>query len=274
MIFEYSTTEKIYYNVIGAGKTPILFLHGFCASHLTWDYIIDSFDKERYTLILVDLLGHGNSSIHENSDYSLTSQTKIIFELIDFLKLGDFIIVGHSYGGSVALLLTILYEKELTLRKLILIDAGAYPDEIPFFIRHLKNPLISFFASKGSPLIPKSTAGFAVLKSLYFNKKLVNKNRVSKYSKFFSPEQFKAIIKAAKKIIPDDFDSIVKQYSKIEIPVLIIWGKNDSVISSASGKKLNSSLSNSKLKIVTNCGHIPQEEKPEETFQLIRDFLH
>jgi pimeloyl-ACP methyl ester carboxylesterase len=101
----------------------------------------------------------------------------------------------------------------------------------------------------------------------------VNSERISKYSKFFSGRQFKALIKAAQKIVPDDFESHIKNYSKIQIPALIIWGRNDSVITLSAGEKLKADLSYSDLKIIDNCGHIPQEEKPEETFRLIEDFL-
>jgi pimeloyl-ACP methyl ester carboxylesterase len=144
MIFEHSSKAKLYYNIIGTGKISILFLHGFCASCHTWDYILHHFDKKKYTLVFVDLLGHGHSSIDESTDYSLNSQPEGIYDFMNFLQIKDFIIIGHSYGGSIALLLSLLYLKELSIKKLILIDAGAYADEIPFFIRHLHNPFIKF----------------------------------------------------------------------------------------------------------------------------------
>lgn len=273
MIFEHSSKAKIHYNTIGTGKTQILFLHGFCASQHTWDYMVDFFDKEKYTLIFIDLLGHGNSSVDKSFDYSIISQANIVNDFINFLGLKDFIIIGHSYGGSIALLLSVLYGKSLSIKNLVLIDAGAYAEEIPFFIKQLHNPVLLSLISFFRVLIPKNIAGYFVLRNLYFNKKLVSKNRINKYSKFFSGQQFKAIVKAAQKIIPDDFESYIKKYPLINIPSLIIWGKNDSVISLSAGKRLKMELNNSELKIIDNCGHIPQEEKPEDTFNNIKNFL-
>lgn len=273
MIFEHSSKAKLHYNLIGRGKTQILFLHGFCASQHTWDFIVDYFDKEKYTLVFVDLLGHGYSSIDENTDYSLTSQTRVIYDFINFLNLKDFIIIGHSYGGSVILLLMVLYGKLINIKKLVLIDTGAYAEQIPFFIRQLSNPFLLPIVFVTRLIIPKNIAGNIVLRSLYFNKGLINKEIIKKYSKFFSGKQFKALIKAAQKIIPDDFESHINNYSKIEVPCLIIWGKNDSVISLFTGQRLNSELRTAELQIIENCGHIPHEEKPEETYKLINDFL-
>jgi pimeloyl-ACP methyl ester carboxylesterase len=272
MIFEYSGTEKINYEITGNGKTSLLFLHGFGASLETWKFVKDFFDKEKYTLIFVDLCAHGNSSYEKQSDYSIEHQTKIIFEFIKKLKLDDFILIGHSYGGSIALLLSVIYP-ELKINKMILIDAGAYSDELPFFIRQLKNPLISFLSNLLGYIVPKKAAGRFVLKNLYYNKKLATDERVSLYTKFFSVKQFKTIIKAAKGIIPAEYDTYISSYSKINIPVLIIWGKDDGVISLRMGEKLHKSLKNSNLVVLPNCGHIPQEELPEETYEKIAQFL-
>ncbi len=272
MIFDYSANEKIYYTITGSGKTQLLFLHGFGASHKTWDYISDSFDKEKFTLIVIDLLGHGNSSINNSSDYSILSQTSIVFDFIKFLNLKELIIIGHSYGGSVALMLTILHMKNINIKKLVLIDAGAY-NQIPVSMKYLRNPFMQLITSFANVVVPKHLVGYFVLRNLYFDKTLVTRERIAKYSIFFSHKQLKAIIKAAQNILPGNFDELIIRYRDIEVPALIIWGKNDLVISPLSGEKLNSDLKNSSLGIIENCGHIPQEEKPKEIFELINDFL-
>lgn len=273
MIFDYSETEKLYFEVTGKGKTHLVFLHGFAASSETWKFIKDFFDKEKYTLIFIDLCGHGHSSYNKETDYSIENQAKIIFEFLKMLKLNDFILIGHSYGGSISLLLSVIYGDSLNIKKMILIDAGAYSDELPFFIRQLKNPVFSFLGNFAGFIIPKNLAGKIVLRSLYFNKRLVTDERVSLYTKFFSTRQFIAIVNAAKKIIPKEYPAYISKYTKINTPVLIIWGRNDNVISLESGKKLNKALINSRLIVLDDCGHIPQEELPEETYSIVGSFL-
>lgn len=186
------------------------------------------------------------------------------------MKINDLIIIGHSYGGSVSLLLIILHKEFIKVRKLILIDVGAFPDEIPFFVKYLRNPLLEFFIRI---FIPKNVKAYYTLTKLYFDKDLISEERIKRYSKFYCYKQWKVIVKAAKQIIPINYKNIINDYININIPVLIIWGQNDKAITLNTGKKLNIELSNSKLEIINKCGHIPHEEKPEETFRLITDFL-
>ena len=59
----------------------------------------------------------------------------------------------------------------------------------------------------------------------------------------------------------------------IETPALVIWGRQDKILPLECGERLNQDLRNSTLKVIDQCGHIPQEEKPEETIPLVLDFL-
>lgn len=270
MIFQYSDKDKIDYNIVGDGNIKVLLIHGFGASSYSWDYIINFFDKKKYTLYLINLLGHGYSSYNYDSDYSIESQATIVKKLIEFLIIDDLIIVGHSYGGSITLLLMIMHIDYIKVKKLILIDVAAFPDRIPFFVKFLRNPFQEFLIRI---FVPKYLKAYYTLTKLYFKKELISKERVERYSKFYGYKQWKAIVKAAKEIVPTDYERIINSYRTIKIPVLIIWGKNDNAITLETGEKLNSLFSNSSLKVINDCGHVPHEEKPEESFNLINNFL-
>jgi pimeloyl-ACP methyl ester carboxylesterase len=58
----------------------------------------------------------------------------------------------------------------------------------------------------------------------------------------------------------------------IKQPTLIIWGEKDTVIDSRNGEKLFDSILNSRLVMFKNCGHVPQEEKPELFTRVVSDF--
>ena len=59
----------------------------------------------------------------------------------------------------------------------------------------------------------------------------------------------------------------------IKNQTLIIWGENDEWIPLESGYQFKNDLSNSELVILPECGHIPQEEKPEQTAKIIINFI-
>ena len=64
-----------------------------------------------------------------------------------------------------------------------------------------------------------------------------------------------------------------RQYKDINVPTLIIWGRQDKIISPAAADLLHQAISGSQLEWIEQCGHVPQEEKPEATVPLVLSFL-
>lgn len=60
-------------------------------------------------------------------------------------------------------------------------------------------------------------------------------------------------------------DSLIRSYKAIIIPTFILWGTKDRIVPLKLGKRLHSEIPSSTMEILDNCGHIPQEEFPEET---------
>ncbi len=74
-------------------------------------------------------------------------------------------------------------------------------------------------------------------------------------------------------LIAPAYGSIENRLSRIEVPVLIIWGKNDNVIPLSRGWKLHDLIAGSKLVAVENAGHAVYLDKPDRFFSIVRDFL-
>ena len=104
--FRFNDTTEIAYETEGDGR-PLLMLHGFGASKSTWFDVRTQLSKT-YRLIMPDLKGFGESSKPADDRYGIPDQASIICALIRDLDLKDFTIMGHSYGGSVALLTYLL----------------------------------------------------------------------------------------------------------------------------------------------------------------------
>lgn len=60
---------------------------------------------------------------------------------------------------------------------------------------------------------------------------------------------------------------------KVKAPTLIVWGKEDAVIPVECGELFQKSIPNSKLTVISNCGHRPQMEKPTEFRDAVTSFL-
>ena len=70
-----------------------------------------------------------------------------------------------------------------------------------------------------------------------------------------------------------NLEEISGRYKSINIPVLLIWGEKDKIVPLEIGRKLAGNIPNSKLVVVPNCGHVPQEECPIQAIEAMESFL-
>ena len=60
---------------------------------------------------------------------------------------------------------------------------------------------------------------------------------------------------------------------QVKIPSLIVWGRQDAIIPLNCGELYNRALPSSTLKVIDNCGHVPELEKPQEFVSTVLEFL-
>jgi pimeloyl-ACP methyl ester carboxylesterase len=114
----------------------------------------------------------------------------------------------------------------------------------------------------------------SILKKSYYDLGKITADQIAAYAApFAAPGGKYALLETGKQIIPPDIDELTTRYKEINVPTLIIWGKQDKIISPQAGELLSQAIPNSTLKWIDQCGHVPQEEKPEETVPLVLEFL-
>ena len=79
----------------------LLFVHGLGESGLCFREAFESRDMEEYSLVVPDMMGYGRSSGNAGGDFSMESQIRRLWRLVDLLHLGSFYVVGHSLGGDI-----------------------------------------------------------------------------------------------------------------------------------------------------------------------------
>jgi pimeloyl-ACP methyl ester carboxylesterase len=262
---------KLYYQDEGSGP-PLLLIHGFGASTYTWRHIAPELAKT-HRVIAVDLKGFGQSDKPFDSHYSVLDQADLIAQLIEEKDLHDLTLVGHSFGGGVALFLALEADDRLQgrLSKLVLLDSIAYPQNIPVFFRMLDMPLVSQI---GMRMVPPTVQTRMALRIAYFDDSKIDPEEVETYAAPLKTAAGKhAIIHSARQIVPEDIATLSERYKTIELPTLILWCDHDRIVPLDVGLKLRRTLPNSTLRLVDDCGHMPQEEQPEQTLQLLKDFI-
>ena len=274
--FFYKSDDFISYEVSGDGGIPLVLIHGFGSSRRNWDDLVERLDTlspSPYTIYALDCKGSGKSSKPRNSDYSINGQAKIIVEFIRKKKLHGHVLAGHSLGGGIALLATLLLDKFADAPKqggLILLDTACYPTRIPGFIEILRSPLTRWI-----PLYFVSSEKKArrSLETVFFDQSKVTPEIVERYASLWRMKGYKrAVVATAERIVPKNADELTSRFPTIEHPALVVWGGEDRVLRLELAERLVEDLPNAELAVVEASGHCPMEERPDETARLFAGF--
>jgi len=258
---------KLYARVSGKG-TPVVMLHGFGASSYSFSKITPALSKD-FKIFAIDLKGFGKSPKPDDNRYSVYDQAVLVDRFLKEHHLNKVILLGHSYGGGVALALALLDPKRIS--KLILIDSASYDQQLPKLIRWLQIPVLG---KLGFYLLPASVEVKESYRYAFYDDSKIPKDIISEYTKnLYLPNARKIYLETAKSLIPEDIGKISERYKMIQIPTLIIWGANDIVIRKEKAYRLHHDIANSKLKIIPHCGHIPHEERPAEVVKILKQFM-
>lgn len=266
------TEPVLQYEEHGQGDV-LLFLHGFGESRFTWRYLVDDLAKN-HRLILLDLKGFGDSPKPHDGRYSIYDQAAAVKQFIEQHNLREVTLIGHSLGGGVALALALMAQQQpqaWRVKRLIVIDAAAYQQQLPTMLAELQRPL---FGRLGVYLVsPLYQARQAYIYSFYNDKKIPAQGVQESAKNFARPGARYVYLQSARQLVPDDIEKVAAQYKRIRIPTLIIWGDHDRVIPGRFARRLHRDIKHSRLVWIKEAGHMPHEEQPQQVLQSIEQFL-
>lgn len=272
--FTYSPGTVIRYQVRGAGPEPLVFVHGFAAALTTWEDIAPLFPPERFTLYLIDLKGFGFSSKPRRGSYAPEEQAAILLAFMEAMAIDGATLVGHSLGGGIALLALLRAAdegREHLISRLILIDAAAYHQRLPRFMRLLRIPLISRL---GMALVPLRTIVLSSLRAVFHDRCAITPERIERYEACFGRRGMpRVLIRTVRAIARDSYRHAAIRFCGIRIPTLIVWGSEDRIVRIEHGRRLQGEIPGARLAVIGECGHNPHEERPKETFDVMMDFI-
>jgi len=263
---------RLAYRDQGKGQA-ILLLHGFGASSYTWRHVEPALTAAGHRVLTLDLKGFGLSEKPNDKDYSIFDQAALVSRFIDRLGLKKLTVIGHSLGGGVALVLALEKnpKKRKRITRLVLVDSIAYAQNIPIAFNILRTPVLGEISSR---LVPLDVQTRVALKLAYFDDSKFDSRDVKQYAGPLKDKGSRhALIQTARQILPENLPELSSRYKTIKIPTLIIWCDRDKVIKPNIGLRLHNDLPNSTFRVVRRCGHMPQEERPQRTVELLQEFL-
>jgi pimeloyl-ACP methyl ester carboxylesterase len=260
-----------------ASGQPILLIHGTLAWSKTWYEIAERLADKGYHVIAPDLPPFGFSERPADGDYSRQAQAKLIIAFADALHLDRLVLVGHSFGGGATLEAAFMAPDRI--EGLVLLDVALgldSPGGSDMIAKLFSAPILGRPLTAATFTNPLMTG--KGLRDFIYDDRIVNAKRIALYQQPFvlrdtTTEVAKWLSGA---LFGDETRSLAadrRNYRKFEPPVVLIWGREDSVTPLAQGEQIRSLFPNVTLMVLDRVNHIPHVEQPDQVAGIIAEFV-
>lgn len=257
---------------VHAGSGPVVLLvHGVGASQVAWRSNIAPLANAGFTVVALDLPGHGDSDKPKNIEYDPVAAVHFLAHFLDALKVDRASVMGNSGGGLVAASFALEYPERTD--RVVLVAPGGLAQDVSLFLRLLSVPVVG---------------------EIIFNPWIHNTMGMSKHL-FYSPLSFPRDVlkeldrvqsmpgatRAALRSIRSSIDYrgmmgcrlVVHRLDSLAAPLLTVWGENDRLIPVSHVQAVRQVVPHSLVRTFPECGHWPQMEKAAEFNPLAIEFL-
>jgi pimeloyl-ACP methyl ester carboxylesterase len=225
------------------GKTLVL-LHGVNDQAGTWAAVVPLLARD-YRLIIPDLAGHGESE-PKSGPITFAAMLKQVDAIVTSEAKGKVTVAGNSMGGWIAMLYAL--EHPAKVERLVLEDASGLAwdlSKVPLRPTNREEAIALMHAVYG----PETKTPDELLDSL-----LSRKN--PPLSRIGLPDVMQHLVDARLK--------------ELKVPVAIVWGRDDGILSLDYAKALHEKIAGSTLTILDGAAHIPHRQQPEKFVQCLK----
>jgi pimeloyl-ACP methyl ester carboxylesterase len=262
------------FTIAGDGP-PLLLLHGIGSSRETWKPVLPALAR-RFTVVAPDLLGHGDSA-KPRADYSIGGFANGMRDLLGVLGIERVTVVGHSFGGGVAM--QFAYQFPERTERVVLEASGGLGREVTPLLRALTLPsarqLLALFdaiPSKAQVLLAEQ-----VIRRL---PRGAFSSDIGEAAKVIEGLRGRASRTAFLHVLSHVIDwrgQIVtmrdRAYLAQGMPIMVIWGDGDTVLPFAHATAAVEAMPDARLVTVAGVGHFVHVERPAEFARAVVDFV-
>ncbi|WP_417609903.1 alpha/beta fold hydrolase [Parasphingorhabdus sp.] len=251
---------KIHYRDEGNRDGPaLLLIHGSNSLLQTWEPLVALLGN-KYRMISLDLYGHGLTGPSPTGAYDAETNIASAVKVLDAIGVDKAYWVGNSRGGWIAWRAGLSVPERTS--GLILIDAsGAQVEQAgkPYLGARLAQSWL------GQLLLPEITPRFLVKSSLedsYAQPERLTEKMVDRYWELLRfPGNRQATLDRGK---TDREPEKWNEVGSLNMPVLVLWGEQDTVIPPSHANAFESRIPGSTLITYADAGHLPMEETPHQ----------
>ena len=267
---------SLFVEVLGDGR-PLVLLHGGPgADH--WTMAPFRRLADRFTLVFYDHRCNGRSEGADVTSLTWENLTADADALREHLGFDQWAVLGHSFGGNVALEYALRYPDRLS--HLILLDTGG---DSRWAHEHAPALLARRgFSAKTVELARRFLNGR--IEPAQFVPALIRLGRA--YDPYISHRRLlgdliqgawrskmrpEALIYAAPRLLTDW--TVMDRLGEIKVPTLVMAGRDDFIFPPEHQGQLAAGIPGARLRIIERAGHNPHAERPDEVMEAVRDFI-
>ena len=249
-------------------ENTVVLVHGFSVPNFIFDPTFEFLTRSGCRVLRYDLFGRGFSD-RPRARYNMDFFVKQLHDLLDALRFTSPVnLVGLSMGGPIAGTFTASHPERV--KTLTLIDpSGVKPISLTPLLGLAKIPILAeaVFGWMGTESMVTSAGRD------FYDPKLVD-HFIEKYRIQMQYKGFKrALLSSIRNNMLGSFVNSFEQVGKMDLPVLLIWGREDNTVPFEHSDDLRVVMPNAEFHVIENCGHIPHYEKPDEVNPILLDFL-
>ena len=259
--------HRMVYFTSGEGE-PLILLHGLGQAASAWNGVLPALARH-FRVFAIDLLGCGRSD-KPRIDYHLWSLATYLRYFMDGVGIERAHLVGHSFGGGLALQTKFQYPERVD--RLALLSSGGFGRELRLLLRLPTIPggslmmtvvtwpfwdkLIKWFGYREPPLPLKSET-----RQVWLN--------------LTSPDYRRAFLRMLRGVcnLTGQKVSALERLPLLQSPVLLVWGDRDRTIPVAHARRAAQLIPTCQLEILPGCGHDLALQYPEVVAGLVERFL-
>ena len=250
-------------NYVSAGTgRPVVLIHGNPGSH--HDYTLSVFEElsQSYSVFAFDRPGHGYSERSDSTNTTVEVQAGIIRDALRKLSIEKPILVGHSWGGSLALAAAVAYGNDLS--GIVLLAPAAYPNvRVEWWSFLPRVPLVGKFVVRTvTPFVGRLVVKES-LKDAYHPQDTHDEYVQQSTEMWMRPEQIRAWAHD-ERTLRASLTHLSQHYSDIQMPVVIVTGAADRLLDPKEhAYPLQKAIKHSKLVVLPETGHQLPQTRPD-----------
>lgn len=261
-----SSVRRNNIKILGKGIQPIIFAHGYGCDQNMWRYVYPAFE-EQYKIILFDHTGAGNSDVSQYSfeKYnSLEGYAEDVLEICKELALKDVILIAHSVSAMIAVLAA-SREPELFSKLILIGPSPRYINDVDYTGGFTKEDIDELIEALDSNYLGWAGNMAPVIMGNQDRPEL-GEELANSFCRT-NPEIAKHFAQVT--FLSDNRNDL----NSVTVPTLIVQCSEDVIAPIEVGEYVHYNIKNSHFKLINATGHCPNLSAPEETIQVIKEFL-